>query len=133
MKFNICPICVSVSLAWLLISAGVAWGYLSSSTYLIPIALLMGGTVVGIAYLGERRYAWAARHPQTWKTLIILFGMPTAYFIVTHLTKFNLALTLLFLIIVGYFLFIQRPKRVAGGPSDSQKLRELEEKMKQCC
>ncbi len=126
---NICPICVGVSSLWLGLSAAVAWGYLSASTYLIPIAMLMGGTVVGIAYLGEKRCLWAAQHPQKWKTLVVLIGMPTAYLLVTHLTRFIVVAELLILFVIAYFFFVKQPK-VAGG---SKKISEIEEQMKQCC
>src|SRR3989344_4797237 len=88
MKINICPICVVISSLWLLMSVGVAWGYLASVTVIVPIALLMGGTVVGIAYIGEKKYSWADKHHQEWKVLVIAIGMPMAYLLVMNLTKF---------------------------------------------
>lgn len=113
-KKNICPICVGVSSLWLGLSVGVAWGYLTASMFLIPIALLMGGTVTGIAYLGEKK----------WKTLVILTGMPTAYLLVTHLTKFIVVAELSALIIIAYFLFNRRLPKTASN---------IEKQMEQCC
>ena len=97
-KINICPICIVVSSVWLGLSIGVVWGYLDSATFLIPIALLMGGTVTGIACLGEKKCAWAAQHPQKWKTLIIIIGMPIAYLLVMNLTKFIVVSELLYIL-----------------------------------
>src|SRR3989338_1204242 len=71
MKF--CPICAAVSGTWLVLSAGVAWGFLTPSAWLIPVALLMGGSVIGIANKMENH-----------KKLIIVLGMPIAYLLVTN-------------------------------------------------
>lgn len=130
MKTNICPICVVVSSLWLGLSAGMAWGYLAPVTYLIPVALLMGGTVVGIAYLGEKRCRWADRHPLLWKSLIIAGGMPVAYLLVMNLSKFMVVVELLILLNIAYFFFIKRPK---GAQTTSAAGRQIEKEMERCC
>ena len=130
MKTNICPICVVVSSSWLVLSAGVAWGYLVPQSVIVLIALLMGGTVVGIAYLGEKRCRWAAQHSQLWKVLIIGIGMPMAYLAVTHIAKFTVIIESIILLKIAYFFFIKQSVNTAGG---SKSIREIEEKMEQCC
>lgn len=117
-------------MAWLLLSAGVAWGYLAPTPFLIPIALLMGGTVVGIAHLGEKRYRWAAMHPQKWKVPVIVLGMIIAYVLVTRITKFIVVAELVFMVLIACLLFIKK----SGQPEvEDKKVSEIEEKMKQCC
>ena len=136
MKINICPICVVVSSLWLVLSAGVAWGYLEPSVFIVPIALLMGGTVVGIAYVGEKKYRWAAQHQLLWKTLVISGGMSLAYFFLMNLNKFIVALELLILIKISYFFFIKRPSKTASGSKNlpvQAGISEIEEQMEQCC
>lgn len=129
MKTNICPICVTVNSLWLVLSGGVAWGLLPSAIFILPIALLMGGTVVGIAYLGEKRYSWAAVHPQLWKIVEITGGMLLAYFFVSRLTKTVVVIEFLVLLIIAYFLFVKPSSvKTIGG-----NIRKLEEQMKQCC
>ena len=130
MKINICPICVVVSSLWLGLSAGVAWGYLASSTYLIPISLLMGGTVVGIAYLGEKKCRWASQHQLLWKTLVIAGGMPFAYLLIINLNEFIVVVELVILLKIAYLFFIKQPSKLASG---SNKISEIEEQMEQCC
>ncbi|HEY4506674.1 MAG TPA: hypothetical protein VJH71_00725 [Candidatus Paceibacterota bacterium] len=137
-KINICPICVAVSSLCLGLSAGVAWGYLDSSIYLIPISLLMGGTVVGIAYLGEKKCRWAAKHQLLWKTIIIAGGMPFAYLLVIKLNRFIVLAELLILIKIAYLFFIKQPRRNVGTSgsnnlSTQAGISEIEEKMEQCC
>ncbi len=135
MKNTICPICVGVSSLWLLMSAGMVWGYLASPVFLVPVALLMGGTVVGIAYLGEKQYRWAARHAQAWKMLVICSGMPLAYFLVTHLANLTIIAEFFLLLIIAYFFFLKRSRsHIAGEASEGNgRIREIEEQMEQCC
>jgi drug/metabolite transporter (DMT)-like permease len=117
----------------------VAWGYLESSVYLIPIALLMGGTVVGIAYQGERKLNWASQHPLLWKILVVFLGMPAAYFFITNLSKSIVITELILLILIAHFFFIKRPAWSSGSkpdkslPADEAGIRDIEEQMKQCC
>jgi len=136
MKTNICPICVAVSLLWLGLSAGVAWGYLAPSVYLIPIALLIGGTVVGIAYLGEKKCRWAAQHQLLWKTLVIAGGMPLAYLLIINLNKFIVVVELVTLIKIAYFFFIKQSETTSGSkdlPIGQAGISKIEEQMEQCC
>lgn len=130
MKTNICPICVVVSSVWLILSWGVVWGYLNGSAFLIPIALLMGGSVVGINHLGEKRCQWAASHSLQWRSLVILVGMPTAYLFITNLNEFVVIVEAVALIIIAYFFFIKQPS--AGGFA-KKRISEIEEQMKHCC
>jgi len=105
-------------LLWLALGAGVAWGYLSLQTFLAPIALLMGGTVVGIAY---------QRDSLRWKTLVILFGMPLAYLLVTNLNKRTIIIEIVLLLAIAYALFVRKE------PAYNKRILELEKKMKDCC
>ncbi len=118
MNIRICRLCAGVSSLWLILSAGVAWSYLSLQTFLVPIALLMGGTVVGIAY---------QRYSLRWKTTVILLGMPLAYLLVTNLSKTTVIIEFILLVIIAYALFVRKE------PADHERIRELEEKMKNCC
>ena len=139
MRINICPICVSVGGAWFILSAIVAWGYLGPQQLIIPISILMGGSVVGIAYQGIQKCEWASSHPLLWKSLIIFLGMPVSYFLVSNLSKRIVIIEFVLLLITAYFFFIERPKKPSGsGESqvrlgESQKIRDIEEKMRQCC
>ena len=119
-KFKICPLCVAVSGMWLALSAGVAWGFLMPSSFLISIALLMGGSVVGIA---DRCSTLI------WKTITIIVSMPLAYLAVTHLNKTVVFAELIIMLGIAYLLFVKRP----DGSENSDSIRKLEEQMKQCC
>lgn len=132
MRYNICPICAAVSSTWLLMSAGVAWGYLTATAFLIPISLLMGGTVVGIAYLGEKRFNWAVQHPQKWKSVVTVIGMTIAYLLVTNLAKFVVGIELIIIITLAYLFFIKKPTKPNVGVKDTE-VGRIEKQMEQCC
>lgn len=120
MRFRICPICVTVSGVWLILTALVLAGYLRSETFLPLIALLMGGTVVGVAYQFESQ-----------RPLIIAAGMLLAFLAVRSLSFETLLLEFAVLAALAYFLF--RKRGAADGAEKSETRESLEEKLKQCC
>ena len=132
MRINICPICVVVGGTWFSFSAGVVLGYLSPEQFIIPIAILMGGSVVGIAYQGAQKFEWAVKNSLPWKFMIIFSGMPIAYLLVSNLSKRIVIIELILLLITAYFFFVERQKKPSGS-GEGQKIRDIEEKMKRCC
>src|SRR3989344_2590488 len=54
LPFPLCPICSGVSATWLFLTAFVIAGFLEREAFMPLVLLLMGGTVVGISYQGER-------------------------------------------------------------------------------
>ncbi len=82
------------------------------------VLLLMGGSVVGIAYqIGKR------------KPLVIGAGMILAFLVARNLSFNVLILEILVLAVIGYFLFL---KPDTDGREKRPKS-ELEEKLKDCC
>ena len=120
MRLEICPICVAVSGTWLILTALVLSGYLNSEIFLPLISLLMGGSVVGVAYQVGKR-----------KPIIISVGMLLAFWAVRNLSFKVFLLEFAVLAILAYFLFV---KRDGGDKPGDPKTRELlEDKMKNCC
>jgi len=98
----------------------------------------MGGTVVGIAYLGEKKCHWAAQHQFLWKTIIIAGGMTIAYLFIINLNKFIVIVELLILLKIAYLFFLKQSRRYVGtGGSKNLPVQtgtsEIEEQMGQCC
>lgn len=120
MRLKICPICVSVTGIWLVFTALVLTGYLPSKTFLPLIALLMGGSVVGIAYQFAKRRA-----------LIIGSGMLLAFLAVRNLSFKVFGLEILAMAALAYLLFREKNGGANSGKSKAREL--LEEKLKQCC
>lgn len=111
---------MTVSGIWLILTALVLAGYLRSETFLPLIALLMGGSVVGIAYqVGGKR------------PLIIGAGMLLAFLAVRNLSFKVFVLEVLVMAALAYFLFGEKNGWVNSGKSKTRK--SLEEKLKQCC
>ncbi len=75
LKAPICPICFGVGGTWLWMIVGRSMGYAVDATML---AMLLGGSVVGIAYLVEKRLP-SGRSPLLWKMLFIPAGFAAAY------------------------------------------------------
>lgn len=118
MNIRICRLCAGVSLLWLSLSAGVAFGFLPISDFQLPIAVLMGGTVVGIAY---------QRNSLRWKTTVVIIGMPLAYLLLVNLSTTIVIIEFVILVAFAFVLFGRKT------PADSERVRDLEEKMKSCC
>jgi len=116
---KICWICVTISGLWLVMSALVAWRIMPFEVLQFPIALLMGGSVVGIAY---------QRHSLRWKITTIAIGMPFAFMLITNLTKIAVFTELIVLLIIAYKLFVH-----SDNNGSKEHVHELEEQMKQCC
>src|SRR3989344_2086029 len=79
LPFKVCPICVGVFGTWLWMLAAKFLGY--EIDIMIP-AILMGGSVVGIAYQIEKRNIIAgvsANESFIWKAFFIPGGFVVAY------------------------------------------------------
>ncbi len=126
--FKICPICAGVSGTWLWMLAAKFLGF--QIDLIIP-AMLMGGSVVGIAYQLEKKLPAASSGWQTpllLKTLFIPAGFIAAYGILVQ--WWIVFLVALVFLLLASFLFL-----FSGNKPSSQKeaVKELEKKMKDCC
>lgn len=111
---------MAVSGIWLILTALVLGGYLRAETFLPLIALLMGGTVVGIAYqVGKNR------------PLIISAGMFLAFLAMRNLSFKVFVLEILTMAALTYFLFAEKNSPIKPEKPTARK--SLEEKLKQCC
>ncbi|MBI4217418.1 MAG: hypothetical protein HY603_01300 [Parcubacteria group bacterium] len=129
LPFKVCPICAGVSGTWLWMLAASLLGY---QIDFVIVAMLLGGSVVGIAYQLEKKLPAGSanwRTPLLWKTIFIPAGFVAAYGILTHQWIAFLA-ALAFLLLASFiFLFSTGDK---PGPR-KETVKELEKKMKDCC
>ncbi|MEK9194384.1 MAG: hypothetical protein AAB884_01090 [Patescibacteria group bacterium] len=126
--FRICPICAGVAGTWLWILAAVFLGAFSPTDYQLPLGILMGGSVVGIAYQLEKRLNGNIS-PVTWKIIFIPLGFLAVYSLLSQMFL-NFAVTIvLLLLMMG--IFVINPKKKIH--KESGKTKELEEKMEECC
>ncbi|MDP4001253.1 MAG: hypothetical protein Q8P83_03360 [bacterium] len=125
-SFRVCPICAGVSLTWISFLVVGLLGY--QINWFIP-AILMGGSVVGIAYWLER-YVSANQSNLLAKTVFMLVGFFAVYEIVlSDWLKAGSTATLL-LIIIFYYRWLFK-KRLDN--KNTKTIQALEKKMDDCC
>ncbi|MBI2634023.1 MAG: hypothetical protein HYW80_01795 [Parcubacteria group bacterium] len=117
-----CPICAGVSLTWLWLAAALFLGLHNDR---ILLAILMGGSVIGIMYMLKRT---------PWAHLYAVFGFSSVYFLLEE-SWFWFGMTLLPAIFLGLW---QRQKPMAIGVSSgnaeiNEKVEEIEKKLEECC
>jgi len=123
MPFTVCPICAGVFITWVWLVGALLVGYQVNP--IIP-ALLMGGTVVGIAYQLEKRQSGASVSAILFrKVLFIPTGFVAAYGILEQewTTSFVAAILLLLIALV--------PVSKLGASVETKS--GLEKKMEDCC
>ncbi len=101
-SWKICPVCIGVSGTWLLLSLGIIFGSFSSE-FKLPVAMLMGGTVVGIAMQGGKIWPWAQKSIFYWELPVIIIGMPVAYFLFIRMSILAILTEILVLGLLAYF------------------------------
>ncbi|MEK7186803.1 MAG: hypothetical protein AAB690_00840 [Patescibacteria group bacterium] len=121
MKYSICILCTGVSGLWFLLSIGIAWGYLDPVTYLLPTALLMGGSVIGIANRMKTL-------PQ--KILAVMVGMSVAYTLLINLNKTAIIIETIMLAVLAQVFF--RVKRIDSN-TKSDTSDKLTKMLDNCC
>ncbi len=132
LPFKVCPICAGVSGAWFLMTIGMLSGWLSVTGYQLVVAILMGGTVVGIAYQGEKVFQWAEENIFRFRVPAIVLGFILVYVALRNLSWLALVAEGIILFIVTYVYFIAPYKRGRHG-SNLKEVRKLEEEMENCC
>ena len=103
--YKICPVCAGISLAWLLISAGMMIGLLEASNWELIVAIAMGGTAAGIAFQAEKKFGW---HNPMIKLPIIIAGFILAYFAAGNINLWTLTAEAIIIIVLGYLFFISK-------------------------
>lgn len=123
--FRVCPICAGVAGTWLWMLAARLLGYQIDP---LVLAMLMGASVVGIAYQVEKRLP-SSRSPLLWKTLFIPAGFVAAYSAISAWWAVFAIMTILLVILTLKFM---EESHSRGVKSDTT-VKELEKKMKNCC
>lgn len=127
LSFRVCPICAGVSLTWVWMLAGMLFGWLPAISYQLLTAVLMGGSVVGIAY-GAEKFLHPSRATLLWKTVFIPTGFAAVYSLVSFWWTGVIVASVLLLVFV--FKFLAWPQ---NHGSKNERVKELTRKMKDCC
>ena len=127
---SLCPICLGVSLTWLTLSTLILAGLLPTSYFILPVAILLGGTAVGIVYQGEKKFK--AMRSFALKLTMLLAGFILAYLFLENMSWLALVLAIAVLTPLAYFFFLRSPQMVIPR-SKTESIQELEKKMEECC
>lgn len=115
---KICPFCIGVAGTWIWMLAAYYLGY---QTDLTILAMLMGGSMVGISYTLDKygEYSLLAR------TVFIVAGFEAIYSLINaEWTRFLISILIVISFAGKYFL---------KNRALSHRAADLKEKMKQCC
>ena len=123
LPYKVCAICAGVSGTWLAMLGARFFGY---SVDPAMLAMLLGGSVVGSAYQLEKKIG-AEEKKLLWKILFIPAGFVTSYGVVYE-KWYAVFGALVFLVLVAYVFL-----KASGKQEANKTVKELEEKMKQCC
>ena len=127
LPFNVCPICAGVFLTWLWMLVGMFLGLLSTENYQLITAVLMGGTVVGL--MSKLEQFIKPKFVLIWKALFVALGFVAVY----SLISVDWIIFLVGVILAVAFTFAFKIPKVRQENQESEKRKELEEKMKNCC
>lgn len=124
---KVCPICAGVSLTWLWLLVGLFLGQLPTADYQLPAALLIGGTVVGLAFKLESLVN--PRWLMIWKTGFIALGFAGAYSLIRNQWFY------FFLFLIGAFVtsLIFKNYVSENQANKNENPKQLKEKLKHCC
>lgn len=131
MKYRVCSVCAGVSTTWVIIVLGILTGYLDPETYKPILAMMIGGTGVGMGYQGEKIFDLTGVKSLWFKLIIALSGFTLAY-LNFHFTSWRLLVAdLAVLAAAGYLYFVFPHKKINSSTEERKKY--IEEKLKSCC
>jgi len=124
LQVRCCPICLGVGGTWLWMIVGRALDYPVD----VPmLSMLLGGSVVGIAYQVEKRLP-QGRSPLLWKMLFVPVGFVAAYALATPQWALFAVTGVALVLLTASFL---RAPGAVGEPSEA--VDALQKKMRECC
>ncbi len=121
----LCPICVGTAATWVWMLMAYYLGY---SVDPRAIALLLGGSVVGIAYRLEKNLG-PKKSPAIWKITFIPMGFAFGYALLGKNILWSLVLGA---IALGVGVWFVQPGAPRHG-REKQSVQTLEKKMEDCC
>ncbi|MEK7539093.1 MAG: hypothetical protein AAB595_00410 [Patescibacteria group bacterium] len=124
---KICPICAGVFLTWLGMFFGMFLGKLSVVDYQLPTAILAGGTVVGL--MSKLEQFIKIKFVLFWKTVFVISGFAAVYGLVaSQWVMFFASVTIVFTITL-----IFKMGQLGRDSRESDRIKDLKKKMKNCC
>ena len=133
LPFKVCAVCAGISGAWLLAMLGILVGLISIEEYGSAILMLMGATVVGIAYQGEKAFDFAKKSIWFWKIPATLIGLAAFYqfFLNIGWTSFFIETALIFSL--AFVFFVKKDGSRKKLSEESEEIENLKQKLNGCC
>ena len=122
-NWRICPVCAGVSGTWIWMLAAF---WLNYEIDILVLGILMGGSIVGIAYQLEKHLSDMG-FAMFWKLGFIPAGFLVVYGILAGGTAYLVGLVGMGLMAILFFF------RKGGHKKNSSQVEDLEKKMKNCC
>lgn len=120
---RICPICAVVSLTWVTMLAFKWQGYRVDDELL---AILMGGSAVGISYVLGTRITVHGGSAKWWKFVAIPIGFAAMYALLQFAWGYAFAAMLAYGIVWVFF-------RNASAPPDGARIDAITKELDNCC
>src|SRR3989338_6263239 len=121
---QICPVCAGVFLTWLWMFIGMSLGKLLIANYQLPVSVLMGGTVVGL--MSKLEQFINLKFVLIWKMIFVVSGFTAVYSLITD--QWGIFAIGVIVDIVVTLIF-----KTYGAEKENLNLKELKEKIKNCC
>ena len=138
LRFPICPICAGVAgtWGWMLVARFIGISpTLTAPEVLVILALLMGGSVVGISYQIEKRLP-KNRSPLLWKILFIPIGFLTVWSTL-NAAWWTLGIAgaaiVFFSIIFFFFAVAPKSQPEPSLESSNETVERIKKDMEKCC
>ncbi len=126
LPFTVCPICAGSFLTWVGLVSAHFMGY---QIDLVVPALLMGGSVVGIAYQLEKKF----RNQSAGRLLLFKVFFIPAGFVAAYAVLEQLWVALLVAIVFLFALSCLLSSSSSTAGSREETVGDIEKKMKDCC
>lgn len=126
-SIKMCPICGGVLLTWLWMLLGIYLGELLITDYQLPIAILAGGTIVGLMLKLETSIKM--NFVLLWKTIFVISGFTAIY----GLISFDWVIFSVSIFFAIIFTLVFKTQKLEEQKYKRDNSEELEEKLKNCC
>jgi len=142
-KLKICAICSAVSFTWITLLSLKFAGVLVDD---LLMGILMGGSVVGVMYLFEKKIKEAGKNRLLWlKIFIVILGIALTYLLLSEIYNWTFWLSLLAGIGLFVYSIASLSSREGSGEGSgmedeknrfgkySEEIKKIEEKLEHCC
>lgn len=127
LPFRICPVCAGVAGTWLWLLAGIYLNLLKTENWQLIIAVLMGGSVVGVAYQTAKRLL-SSKSEVLFKALFIPSGFVAVYGLLMYWWLLFYAAIVFSAILALLFL-----RKRGNEKAANKRVEEIKKRMEDCC